>query len=96
MPGRDYLSSSRARSLKVPYNKKEALLKYDLLTRALESQWISDRKWNKEQAELVTDLLLLGAYSLPKIVLTSPLLDLHIRDVMQKELLKCFDEIKKG
>lgn len=96
MPGRDYLSSSRAHSLKVPYSKKEALIKFDALCAALDANWISDRKWNKKQADIVTDLLLLGAYSLPKLVITSPTLDLHIRDVMQKELIKCFEEIRKG
>ena len=63
---------------------------------SLDENWIDDRKWNKKQSDIVLDLLLLGAYSLPKIVVTSPMLDLHIRDVMQKDLLKCFDEIRKG
>ena len=96
VPGRDYLSASRARSLKVPYSKREAMLKYEALISSLDEEWISDGKWNKKQADVVVDLLLLGAYSLPKIVITSPLLDLHIRDVMQKDLIKCFGEIKKG
>ena len=82
--------------MKVPYSKKEALIKFDVLCAALDANWISDRKWNKKQADVVTDLLLLGAYSLPKLVITSPILDLHIRDVMQKELIKCFEEIRKG
>ena len=63
---------------------------------SLDEKWIDDRKWNKKQSDIVMDLLLLGAYSLPKLVVTSPMLDLHIRDVMQKDLLKCFDEIRKG
>ena len=96
LPGREYLSPSRAYSLRVPFTKKEALIKYNALIDSLDENWISDGKWNKKQADVVIDLLVLGAYSLLKIVVTSPVLDLHIRDVMQKELMKCFNEIRKG
>ena len=96
VPGHDFLSSSRAKSLKVPYSKREALIKFNFLQESLKQEWITGGIISNKQKQVVHDLLNLGAYALPKLVITSPMLDLHIRDVMQKEVAKCFADMRKG
>ena len=78
VPGRDFLSASRANSLKVPFTKKEALIKLG------------------KQKDLVLQLLMLGAYSLPSLCLSSLKLDKHLRDMMHKDMKKCFVDLRKG
>lgn len=95
-PGRDFLSSNRANSLKVPFTKKEALLKLACLESALNDDWLGDMKMYKKQHELVIQLLVLGAYSLPGLCLSSVKLDMHLKDNMQKELNKCMSDLRKG
>ena len=96
VPGRDFLSSNRASSLKVPFTKKEALIKLACLENALDDEWLGDMKMFKKQQELVIQFLVLGAYSLPGLCLSSPKLDMHLRDNIQKELTKCMDQLRKG
>ena len=96
VPGRDFLSTNRANSLKVPYSKKEALVKLACIENALEDDWIGDMKVYKKQRELVIQMLSLGAYSLPSLCLSSPQLDMHLKDIMQKELNKCMSDLRKG
>ena len=96
VPGRDFLSANRAASLKVPFTRKEALLKLACLESALKDEWLGDMKMFKKQHELVLQLLSLGAYSLPGLCLSSPKLDMHMKDSMQKELAKCMDDLRKG
>ena len=95
-PGRDFLSSARANSLKVPFSKKEALIKLGCLENILEDEWIGDMSKPGKQKDLVLQLLMLGAYSLPGLCLSSLKLDVHLKDVLQKELKKCFADLRKG
>ena len=94
IPGREFLSPSRAHSLKVPFTKKEALVKLACLEGILKDEWIRDASKFKQQQEAVLGLLALGAYSLPGMCLTSFRLDVHLRDVMEKELNKCMKELR--
>ena len=96
VPGRDFLSTNRASSLKVPFTKKEALIKLACIENALDDEWLGDQKMLKKQHELVVQFLVLGAYSLPGLCLLSPKLDMHLRDCLKKELTKCMDDLRKG
>lgn len=96
VPGREFLSSNRANSLKVPFTKKEALIKLACLENALNDEWFGDMKVFKKQQDLVLQFLSLGAYSLPSLCLSSSKLDMHLKDNMQKELAKCMDDLRKG
>ena len=96
IPGREFLSPSRAHSLKVPFTKKEALVKLSCLEGILKDEWIKDESKFKQQQEAVLGLLALGAYSLPGMCLMSFRLDVHLRDVMEKELNKCMKDLRKG
>ena len=96
IPGREFLSSARANSLKVPFSKKEALIKLGCLENVLEDEWVGDLSKLKKQKDLVLQLLMLGAYSLPGLCLSSLKLDVHLKDVMHKEMQKCFDDLRKG
>ena len=96
VPGHEFLSKSRARSLKVPYTKKEAMFKFVTLHNALDDTWLGNKVVSKRQKEVVNELLNLGAYSLPRLILTSPLLDMHLQDVLEKDVIKCFDDLRKG
>ena len=96
VPGRDFLSPARANSLKVPFSKKEALIKLGCLENLLEDEWIGDISKFKKQKEMVLQLLMLGAYSLPGLCLSSHKLDMHLKDVLHKEMEKCFADLRKG
>ena len=96
VPGHDFLSKSRARSLKVPFTKKEAMFKFVRLHDLLDDTWLESEMVSKKQKEIVNELLNLGAYSLPRLVLTSPLLDMHLQNVMEKDVAKCFEDLRKG
>lgn len=50
----------------------------------------------KQQKDHCVSMLNLGAYSLPRDVLASKKLDLHIKDVLKKELMKFSDDLRKG
>ena len=96
VPGRDFVSANRANSLKIPFSKKEALIKLTCLENLLEDDWVGDMEKFKKQQELVNQLLVLGAYSLPGLCLSSYKIDVHLRDVMHKEMQKCFSDLRKG
>ena len=96
VPGRDFLSANRASSLKIPFSKKEAMIKLSCLENLLEDEWIDDMSKFKKQQDLVNQLLVLGAYSLPGLCLSSPKLDLHLKDVLHKEIKRCFSDLRKG
>ena len=96
VPGRDFLSSNRANSLNVPFSKKEALIKLSCLENLLEDEWLEDMSKFKKQQSLINQLLVLGAYSLPGLCLSSLKIDVHLKDVLQKEMKKCFSDLRKG
>ena len=50
----------------------------------------------QKQLELVTQILQLGAYSLPRMVLESEKVDAFFNDAIKKDLFRCNDEIRKG
>ena len=60
------------------------------------SHWISSDVSLAKQKELVMQALNLGAFSLPNPVLESHEIDVHLRDVMQKEVMRCFENLRKG
>ena len=95
-PGREFLSANRANSLKVPFSRKEAMIKLACLEGALNDEWFGDMEMFKKQQDLVLQFLSLGAYSLPGLCLSSVKLDMHLRDCMQKELSKCMNDLRKG
>ena len=94
--GRDYLSSGRARQLRLPYSKSEALFKMAFIDSALDDDWLQNSAKLIPQKELLIDALNLGAYSLPNLILKSEKVDLHVRDYMHKDLVCCLDELKRG
>ena len=96
IPGRDFLSSGRARQLKLPYSRGEALFKLALIEEALSDDWLQDASKLIPQKELLIDALNLGAYSMPGLILKSEKIDLHVRDFMAKDLVGCLDELKRG
>ena len=96
VPGREFLSANRASSLKVPFSKREAMVKLSCLENLLDDEWIDDMSKFKKQHGLVNQLLVLGAYSLPGLCLSSPKLDLHLKDVLHKEMKNCFADLRKG
>ena len=80
----------------MPFTKKEALIKLGCLENLLEDAWIGDMTKFGKQKDLVLQLLMLGAYSLPGLCLSSLKLDMHLRDMMHKEMIKCFVDLRKG
>ena len=98
VPGRDYMSSSRAKALKIPCTKKDALMAFEAVEEALNlnSHWIGSDISLAKQKEVIVRALNLGAFSLPKLVLESQVVDLHLRDLMQKEVNRCFENLRKG
>ena len=44
----------------------------------------------------VIDLLQIGAYSLPQKVLANEKLNVHLQDVLNKDLNRCLNEIRQG
>ena len=96
VPGRQYLSRSRANNLNLPFDKKEALKKFNVLESALKQEWLGKSEFHKNQKDLVMELLILGAHSLPYTVLHSEWTDLHLRDFLKKDLEKSVNDLKKG
>ena len=58
--------------------------------------WLNEKGFNQKQKDLCLKALNLGAYSLPKMVIESETVDKHVRDMLRKELLKKFEELRKG
>ena len=96
VPGRQYLSRSRSNNLNLPFDKKEALKKFNCLETALKQEWLGNRDFHKVQKDTVIELLILGAYTLPYTVLHSQWTDMHLRDFLKKDLEKSLDDLRKG
>lgn len=62
----------------------------------LDENWIGDHGKLDIQMSLVMDILRMGAYSLPRLVLEDEKLDTHLQDVLKKDLVKCCRDIRKG
>ena len=96
VPGRQYLSRSRANNLNLPYDKREALKKFNILEASLKQEWLGKSEHFKSQRDLVVELLVLGSYALPYTVLHSDWTDIHLRDVLKKDLEKSLCDLKRG
>ena len=96
VPGRQYLSASRANNLNLPHDKREALHKFNCLEVKLKQEWLGKCDSLKQQKEIITELLILGAYSLPYTILHSQWTDMHLRDYLKKDLNRSIDELRKG
>ena len=46
--------------------------------------------------DTVIALLQIGAYSLPQKVLANEKLNIHVQDVLKKDLIRCLNEIRQG
>ena len=62
----------------------------------LDEKWIGDQDKLDLQMALVMDVLRMGAYSLPRLVLEDEKFELHLQDVLEKDLAKCCRDIRKG
>lgn len=82
--------------MKVPHDQKEAMEKFEKLVLELKQAWIGNDRVFKEQLDKVVELLQLGAYALPKLVLSSEVLEMHLLDVLKKELMNCLEDLRKG
>ena len=96
VPGREYLTYSRANHLGVPHSKKEALKKYNILEAALKSEWLNDLDSLELQMKTLIELCNLGAHSLPYVILHSELVDMHLRDCLNKDLKRSLNDLRKG
>ena len=74
----------------------EANQRFDKLIKKLDKRWIDNHKVLKLQMDTVISLLQIGAYSLPQKVLTNEKLDVHLQDVLKKDLNRCLNEIRQG
>ena len=59
-------------------------------------KWLGDMSKLKQQKDHCISMLNLGAYSVPRAVLASKKLDLHVRDVLKKELMKFSSDLRMG
>ena len=80
----------------MPYNEVEANQKFDKLIKKLDNRWIDNQKVLKIQMDRVVALLQIGAYALPQKVLANEKLNVHLHDVLKKDLIRCFNEIRQG
>ena len=62
----------------------------------LDDTWLGNQDKLDEHMSLVLDILRTGAYSLPRPVLENETFEIHIQDVMKKDLIKCCRDIRKG
>ena len=70
--------------------------KFDELMGKLDRNWIGNQSVLRKHLELVTQILQLGAYSLPRMVLESEKFNTFFVDAIKKDLFRCNDEIRKG
>ena len=96
IPGRDYISTSRANTLRIPHNKKDALIALGVYESTLEQSWIENDQIFYKQKDKITAILNLGAYCLPKMVLESEKVDKHVRDSLKKDLARCMRDLRRG
>ena len=94
--GRDFISRARADRMKVPYDIKEARERFDRIVAKFQLKWIDDKSCFKEQLDLVIDALRIGAFCLPRQVLESGIIEMHLIDSLQKDLGRCMDALRKG
>ena len=71
IPGREYISTARANALRIPRDKKEALIALGIYESTLEQTWIENEKIFYKQKDKIISILNLGAHCLPKLVLES-------------------------
>ena len=96
VPGREYISTSRANTLRIPRNKKDALITLGLYESTLDQDWIGNDKVFYKQKDKIVAFLNLGAYCLPKLVLESDKIDMHVRDSLKKDLARCMNDLRRG
>ena len=100
IPARDYVSATRADSLRLPYTRKEALIKFQILeekiTSILEDSDLDGKFTDPKIKDFIVDMLNLGAHCIPNIVLDSPILDVAFKRFMKIDLLSCMDDMRKG
>ena len=82
--------------IQIPYSEKAADARLEQLENALDDKWLENDAVLDHQLGIVIKLLNLGAYSLPAKVLESKKLEIHLNDVLNKELIKCLKEIRQG
>ena len=82
--------------VQIPYSEKAADARLEQLENALDDKWLENDAVLDFQLGIVIKLLNLGAYSLPAKVLESKKLEIHLNDVLNKELIKCLKEIRQG
>ena len=82
--------------VQIPYSEKAADARLEQLENALDDKWLENDAALDFQLGIVIKLLNLGAYSLPAKVLESKKLEIHLNDVLNKELIKCLKEIRQG
>ena len=82
--------------IQIPYSEKAADARLEQLENALDDNWLENDAVLDFQLGVVIKLLNLGAYSLPAKVLESKKLEIHLNDVLNKELIKCLKEIRQG
>ena len=62
----------------------------------MDDSWIGNDKVLLQQMDIVTQILQLGAYSIPAKVLDSEVFDLYLLDAIKKDLFRCLADIRKG
>ena len=62
----------------------------------MDDSWIGNDKVLLQQMDIVTQILQLGAYSIPAKVLDSEVFDLYFLDAIKKDLYRCLADIRKG
>ena len=82
--------------IQIPFTQREAEEKFDHLVAKLDNSWIGDQAMLRKQLDLITQILQLGAYSLPKKVLECEKVDRFFNDAIRKDLFRCFGDIRKG
>ena len=80
----------------LPYSRREAEEKFELLLGQLDEKWIGDQSVLRKQLDTITKLLQLGAYALPMKVLSSDKVDRFYHDAIKKDLFRCYNDIRRG
>ena len=74
----------------------DALKKLEMLINGFETSWLGNPKKFKVQLDRVVETLQLGAYALPKRVLNSEVLKMHLLDCLKKDLNECLEDLRMG
>ena len=62
----------------------------------MDESWVGNKKVLREQLDIMVQILQIGTYAIPAVVLDSEVVNLYLKDAITKDYHRCLDEIRKG